>query len=475
VKQNTGIVWFRLDLRLRDNISLVDALQSCDQIIPVYIFDERLYAKQSKYGFRRIGIHRAEFIIESVNDLRKSLQKAGAELIIRYGKPEEILFEIARKHNTTAVFCNKERTSEEVSVQDTLEQKLWSIGQEIRYSRGKMLYHTGDLPFPVNHTPDTYASFYREVGKIIPIRPIISAPTSIPMYPGNIEAGELPDLKSLHFNIEQKEGLDFIFEGGESIGYQKIDDFIHYNLKTSTPNNNWEEMRNSQTTHLAPYISAGCISVRSLYSALDEYSEHNKYKKRVKCLIHGLIRRDFYRLMAKKNRNQIFHKSGISHKANNLLTDNMELFEIWKEAKTGVPLLDAFMRELNKTGYLSPEGRFFVASFLVEELKVNWQIGAEYFESILVDYDPSSNWVNWNHIGGVSLDSKEDRYCNIVTRARKIDPHGDFIREWLPELASIQNSNVHEPYKIDPDELKKLSIVLGKDYPVPIVDTEKWI
>lgn len=475
MKHRIGIVWFRLDLRLRDNISLADALQSCDQIIPVYVFDERLYTRKSRYGFRRIGLHRTKFILESVEDLRKSLHKLGGELIIRYGKPEEIIFDIAKKFTTTAVFCNKERTEEEVYVQDTLEQKLWSIGQEIRYSRGKMLYHTGDLPFPVNHTPDTYAAFFREVGKIIQIRPAIPAPGTIPMFPVNIDQGEIPDLAQLNFGNEPHDHLDFLFKGGETTGYQKIEDFINFNLKISVNNAGWEEMRNSQTTHLAPYISAGCISVRSLYAALDEYSEHNKFKKRVKCLIHGLIRRDFYRLMAKKYKNHIFNKAGISNKPNYSLTDNMELFELWKNARTGVPMLDAFMRELNKTGYLSPEGRFFVASFLIEELKVNWQIGAEYFESVLVDYDPSSNWVNWNHVGGVSLDSKEDRYCNIVTRAKKIDPHGDFIREWLPELANIQNSNVHEPYKISAEELKKLSIVLGKDYPVPIVDTEKWI
>ena len=106
---------------------------------------------------------------------------------------------------------------------------------------------------------------------------------------------------------------------------------------------------------------------------------------------------------------------------------------------------------------------------------MNWQLGAEYFESKLVDYDPSSNWVNWNHIGGVSLDSKEDRYCNIVTRAKKIDPTGDFIREWLPELANITSTNIHEPYKLDKNELAKYQLELGIDYPIPIVETEKWI
>ena len=475
MKQRIGIVWFRQDLRLRDNIAPTDALKSCDQIIPIYIFDERLYSGISKFGFRRIGIQRAKFIQDSVADLRHSLRDLGTDLIVRFGKPEEILYEFALNYKTSWVFCNRERTAEEVFVQDELEQKLWSIGQEVRFSRGKMLYHTGDLPFPVTHTPDTYASFYREVGKIIPIRPVLPRPDFIPLYLANIDAGELPTLDELGFDKKAQKEAVFNFKGGESIGFQKIDAFIEYNLKSNLPTHNWEEMRNSQTTHLAPYLSIGNISARQLYSRLKEYSTHKKYKKRVKCLIHGLIRRDFYRLMTKKYRNQIFLEPGIRGKKMLELSDDLDLFKVWSEARTGMPMVDAFIRELNKTGYISPEGRFFVASFLVEEMKLNWQIGAEYFESKLVDYDPSSNWVNWNHIGGVSLDSKEDRYCNIVTRARKIDPNGDFIREWVPELAAISNAHVHEPYKLTEEELGDMKLKLGEDYPNPVVDTEKWI
>jgi len=313
------------------------------------------------------------------------------------------------------------------------------------------------------------------VGKIIPIRPVLSKPDFIPLYLANIESGEIPQLEELGFKKQEIEKADFLFKGGESNGLARLDQFIEYNLKSNLPTHNWEEMRNSHTTHLAPYLSMGNISARHVYSRLNKYANHKKYKKRVKCLIHGLIRRDFYRLMTKKYRNRIFFKSGISGKESLSLSDDMNLFKMWAEARTGMPMVDAFMRELNKTGYISPEGRFFVASFLVEEMNINWQIGAEYFESKLVDYDPSSNWVNWNHIGGVSLDSKEDRYCNIVTRARKIDPNGDFIREWVPELASIANSHVHEPYKLPREELEKASLILGKDYPNPVVDTEKWI
>jgi len=113
LKQRTGVIWFRQDLRLRDNIALTDAIKSCDQIIPVYIFDERLYSGVSSYGFKRIGIQRAKFIIDSVADLRHSLRDLGTDLIVRFGKPEEVLFDIATQYKTSWVFCNRERTAEE--------------------------------------------------------------------------------------------------------------------------------------------------------------------------------------------------------------------------------------------------------------------------------------------------------------------------------------------------------------------------
>ncbi len=141
---NRCIVWFRLDLRLHDNEALTDALKSCDEVIPVYVFDERLFEGRTHYGFRKTARHRARFLIESVADLRAELQRKGVDLIVRKGVPEKEIFDLACSLKTKWIFCNRERTRDEVRVQDALEKKLWSVGQEIRYSRGKMLYYTQD-------------------------------------------------------------------------------------------------------------------------------------------------------------------------------------------------------------------------------------------------------------------------------------------------------------------------------------------
>src|SRR6186713_1094090 len=158
---NRSIAWFRQDLRLHDNEALLEAIRNVDEVLPVYVFDHRPY---------RIGLVRARFLIESVADLRLSLRRVGSDLIIRMGDPADVLYQLALETKSQWVYCNRERTSEEVEVQDRLEQKLWTIGRELRYTRGKMLFHTADLPFPVTQCPDHFVVFRKSVEHIVQVR-----------------------------------------------------------------------------------------------------------------------------------------------------------------------------------------------------------------------------------------------------------------------------------------------------------------
>mgnify|MGYP001551680700 FL=1 len=132
--------------------------------------------------------------------------------------------------------------------------------------------------------------------------------------------------------------------------------------------------------------------------------------------------------MAKKHGNNIFKISGTKNEGSPEYVDKPELFEKWKEGKTGIPFIDANLRELNATGYMSNRGRQNVASFLVKDLRLNWLLGAEYFESKLVDYDPCSNYGNWNYVAGVGSDPRENRYFNIASQARRYDPDADYVK-----------------------------------------------
>ena len=151
-----AIVWFRQDLRLHDNEALTTALRMADEVVLIYIFDERIFQGQTRFGFPKTGKYRAKFKLESAIDLRENIQKLGGQLLIRTGRPESILAEMAQQIKASWVICNRERTQEEVLVQDGLEQKLWGIGVELLYTRGKMLYTRRICPFRCN-TPRIFS------------------------------------------------------------------------------------------------------------------------------------------------------------------------------------------------------------------------------------------------------------------------------------------------------------------------------
>ena len=161
-------MWFRNDLRVHDNESLYEAVKAADEVLPVYIFDPRILEATTSFGFPKTGQFQRKFLIESVAALKDKLKtKYGVELLIRTGLPELIIPELAGKIKSIWVFCNRERTTEEVLVQDQVEKSLWTIGQEMRFSRGKMLFYTADLPFPVTHTPDAFSLFRKEVQALV--------------------------------------------------------------------------------------------------------------------------------------------------------------------------------------------------------------------------------------------------------------------------------------------------------------------
>ena len=174
------IVWFRNDLRVHDNEALHDALSSGGKVYPVYVFDTRVFKGSTSYGLPKTGKFRARFILEAVSELKESLQSLGCDLIIRSGHPEDEVFALAKELKTSWVFCNRERTDEELKVQDALERHLWEIGQEVRYSRGKMLYYTSDLPFPITHTPESFTQFRKEVEKIVKVRAVSYTHLTLP-------------------------------------------------------------------------------------------------------------------------------------------------------------------------------------------------------------------------------------------------------------------------------------------------------
>ncbi|MBI1225442.1 MAG: DASH family cryptochrome [Bacteroidetes bacterium] len=429
-----GIVWFRQDLRLHDNEALTEAIQHCDKIIPVYVFDERVFlGKTRQFGFEKTGKFRAKFILESVEDLRQSLRKLGSDLVVRIGKPEAIIFELAQQYKTSWVFCNRERTQEELEVQDALEENLWTIGQEMHYSRGKLLYYTSDLPFPITQTPEVFTQFRKEVERAVQIREPFPTPTTLPVFDFDLDIGTMPSLEELgHEPFEQDARAAIQFKGGETAGLQRLKDYFWGTEAAKTYFDTRNEMLGSDySTKFSAWLAQGCLSPKQVYHELKVFEQEKGETKGTYWIFFELLWRDFFRLMAKKHGNKLFLKGGLRDLPNRRLVDDFQLFETWKEGRTDVPFVDANMLELKQTGFMSNRGRQNVASYLVNDLKVNWQLGAEYFESILIDYDTASNWGNWNYIAGVGNDPREDRYFNIENQARQYDPQGEYVRHWM--------------------------------------------
>ena len=445
-KVKRAIVWFKTDLRLHDNEALNEAFKIADEIYPVYVFDERIFNAISENGFRKTGAFRAQFIIESVLDLKTSLKHRGIDLIIRIGKPELEITEIARQIKSSWVFGLMERLPEEAAVQNSLEKNLWAIGQELRLFRGKMLYYTQDLPFPVTHTPDTFTAFRKEVEKITPIREPLQSPSGFKSWSTEIEKGEVPDLSVFDLQLTEHDSrAAFEFKGGETEALKRLQYYLWDSRLVST----YEESRNGLiggdfSTKLSPWLAQGCISPKLIFAELQKYEKAHGANKSTYWLYFELLWRDYFRLVGKKFGKKIFTKGGLFDRKPKSILHDASKFRSWAEGTTGQPFIDANMTELKLTGFMSNRGRQNVASFLVNDLKINWQIGAEYFESQLIDYDPTSNWVNWLYVAGLGNDPREDRYFNPQTQSRRYDAQAEYMKLWLPHLSQMTAEEIHE-------------------------------
>ncbi len=476
MKYQRAIVWFRNDLRLTDNETLHQALAMAKEVIPVFCFDPRHF-EATELGFSKTGPFRAKFLFESVLDLRKNLRETGADLILLRGKPEVELITLASRVKADAIFYSEEVTDEEKKVDEALDQAAWGKGIATESYWISTLYHIEDLPFPVSQVPEVFTAFRKAVEKMASIRPTFPKPDKINFPAEDLLAmsGVLPDLKTYGLEEPETEPRAVMeLNGGESAGLGRIQSYIWEKdlLKM------YKETRNGliggdYSSKLSPWLALGCISPRTIFEEVKRYEKERKKNQSTYWLIFELIWRDYFRFISKKHGNQIFQIGGIKKQEDSWRRDSA-LFERWCEGLTGVPFVDANMRELKYSGFMSNRGRQNVASFLVNDLGIDWTWGASYFESMLIDYDVCSNWGNWMYVGGVGNDPRENRYFNILRQGKNYDRNGDYVRLWIPELKSIKGFDIHHPWELTNKELRDLGISLGGSYPHPLVKMQSY-
>ncbi|MFM6954040.1 MAG: DASH family cryptochrome [Sphingobacteriaceae bacterium] len=425
------LVWFRNDLRIHDNEVLLEASLKGDVVIPVYCFDPRHYAI-TKYGTSKTGPIRAQFILESVADLKQNLQALGGDLISLIGKPEEEIPKLAMQYDINEVYHHREVAPEEIEISERVEAALWKHQINLKHYIGHTLYHKEHLPFPIKDIPDVFTNFRKKVEKESAVRPCFANPTSI-CIPENLVAGYLPSLVELgyeeRFNVDARAVLQF--RGGESGGLKRMQEYFweHDALKSYKITRNGLLGAN-YSSKFSPWIALGCLSPRKVYWEIKKYEQERVANESTYWLIFELLWRDYFRFMFKKYGNKFFLKAGFKGQAPAEAPNQQELFDRWKLGQTGVPLIDANMRELNATGFMSNRGRQNTASYLVKVLKVNWTWGAAYFEEKLIDYCPANNWGNWAYVAGVGNDPREDRIFNTAKQAQMYDPEGEYVQLW---------------------------------------------
>ncbi|MCC5944979.1 MAG: DASH family cryptochrome [Bernardetiaceae bacterium] len=476
MRDNKIIVWFRNDLRIEDNEALFRAAEKTARVVPVYCFDTRQFANTA-LDFPKTDAHRTRFLIESVRNLQEMLRAHNSDLIVRLGKPEKVIPNLVQIIGAKAVYASKAYTYEELQVEKELSTNLWRIGAETQFFDTATLLHPDDIPFPIHKLPDVFSKFRKQVEKKMTVRPLFPIPKNL--KPPKIQPVDLPTLDSFSLDTPHADPRSVLpFIGGETQAKKRLQDYI-WNQDLLK---NYKETRNAlvgadYSSKFSPWLANGCLSPRMIWQQVKKYEQERTENESTYWLIFELLWRDYFKYYAQKYGNKIFFLEGVRENTEiPEMYDDLRKFKKWINSETGIPFIDANMKEIKYTGFMSNRGRQNVASYLVKDLKINWTWGAMYFESLLLDYDVESNWGNWAYIAGVGNDPRENRYFNIIKQAHTYDPEGLYVKQWLPELEKIPPASVHEPYNLNEQELQeKYGIQLGRQYPRPLVQLPKSV
>uniref|UniRef100_A0A1A8F894 Cryptochrome DASH n=1 Tax=Nothobranchius korthausae TaxID=1143690 RepID=A0A1A8F894_9TELE len=400
-----------------------------------------------------------------------------SNLVVRRGKPEEVVADLIKQlGSVSSVAFHEEVTSEELGVERKLKEVCTQLKVKVHTFWGSTLYHRDDLPFHhMSRLPDVYTQFRKEVESRSRVRPVFPTPERLNPLPPGVEGGDVPTAEDL----QQTEPLTdprsaFPCSGGESHALARLKHYFWDTDKVAS----YKETRNGLigvdfSTKLSPWLAIGCISPRYIYHQIKRYEEERTANQSTYWVIFELLWRDYFRFVGVKYGNKIFLIKGLQDKPVPWKKDT-KLFDAWKEGRTGVPFVDANMRELALTGFMSNRGRQNVASFLTKDLGLDWRLGAEWFEYLLIDHDVCSNYGNWLYSAGIGNDPRENRKFNMIKQALDYDSNGDYVRQWVPELNAVRGADVHTPWNLSSAALSNAHVSLSETYPTPIVIAPEW-
>ncbi|MBT8261776.1 MAG: DASH family cryptochrome [Bacteroidia bacterium] len=424
-----SLVWFRNDLRISDNSVLTGVCADSDKVIAVYCFDPRQYAT-GDFGFVKTGKYRAKFLIETVTDLKIQLSRLNIPLFISLSRPEDYIPGLIEAHDIKRIHFQEEWTRDEKNVEDQLRRAIPET-VEIFRQFDQFLFHPKDIPFEnLSQIPEVFTAFRKKLEKYAEVRRVIGTPKALPKENLIENRSELPSLTDLgHDDFSSDSRSAFPFQGGETAGLKRIDDYIWESENISK----YKETRNGlvgkdYSSKFSAWLANGSLSARMIYWAVRKFEKERIKNSSTYWMIFELIWRDFFKYVSLKHGDSIFHLGGILNKDYHWKNDRA-ILQNWIHGKTEYDFVNANMKELAATGWMSNRGRQNVASYWAKEKEQDWRVGASYFESMLVDYDVHSNWGNWMYNAGVGNDPR-DRKFNIQRQAEMYDKEGSFRKLW---------------------------------------------
>ncbi|KZN30215.1 hypothetical protein N480_04520 [Pseudoalteromonas luteoviolacea S2607] len=425
----TALYWFTEDLRINDNITLNATLYACDKILFVFVLDESLL-KPTNYNHAQLGVSKLRFIKESLLDLSEQLQQLGYELLVLRGDTKAVLKKLVSTFDVDVIGCQYSSGLQERQSLSSLKAQL----PEVRFicQNNNLLF--GSKQIESNALSGSFSKFRKKTAHTLVYEPVDSALSDTLPMPINSSAVSLEqwDLNEETSGLQHKAA----FRGGELQAHCLIERYFQSNaaLRYKETRNELDGYDNS--TKFSPYLASGNISPRQIVARLKRFEQIHGANDSTYWIFFELLWREFFHHKAMMKGSKLFEFSGEVGKRP-LTTYYPQRFLSWCHGETYYPLVNALMRELNATGFMSNRGRQIVASCLVNELQIDWRYGAAYFQQQLIDHDVASNWGNWQYIAGVGDDPRGGRHFNIDKQTAMYDPEGEFVRKWLINNPSV--------------------------------------
>ena len=427
-KKNTSIVWFRNNFRIEDNSALYNAVNQSDRVIGYVNIDPNNFI-DTKYGFKKIEKYRAKFLLESITDLKHNLNNLNISLIIDYKEIKESFRPFILKYDVDSIYMQREWTRDELIEEESIPKNI----NTLKYF-DQFLYSPEDVKNIYENIPRGFSNFRKKCEKYLKVNSPISIPK--PMNEDNLLEVDydIPNLNDLGFEeFEVNDNSVFKFKGGETSGKSRVDDYFFITKNVSK----YKHTRNgllgkNYSSKFSSWLANGSLSCRYIYNKLMEYENDIEKNESTYWLFFELLWRDFFKYVSMQHRNKFFSKDGIYGTEKEWSQENSKI-KSWINGETKETFVNANMIELASTGFMSNRGRQNVANYLTKELKVDWRIGAEYFEALLIDYDVHSNYGNWLYNAGIGNDSMPFRKFNPTLQSERYDPNKDYENTWLNE------------------------------------------